>query len=187
MKLFLDMKAWQLFALLFGSHFLMAVGIFGGEPGTMFTLVPIAMLVLVAVFMAWFWSLGTNINRKVPDNIRPDPWFFRFGIVYSSVYMLFFLAFFVLTASGSGGLGIFALNEGFHFLEMVCSFYSFYFVAKNLVMVERKAKVGFVEFAGPFFLLLLVYPIGVWFIQPRVNRMFDEEGNTQPSSPPDSE
>lgn len=179
MKLFLKMNAWQLFALLFASHFLMmAVGMVGGGPRWMFTVLPIAMLVFLAVFMAWFWSLGINLNRKVPDEIRPSPRFFRFGMTYSSVYMLFLLSFVVLTASDSGSHRLFALIVPFHLFAMACIFYALYFIAKNFVMAERKQTVGFYDFAEPFFLIWM-YPIGVWFIQPRVNRMFQDEMNTQ--------
>jgi len=187
MKLFLKMKAWQLFVLLFGTQFLMMpVVMVGGNPQRMFTIMPIAMLVFLAVFMGWFWSLGNNINRKVPEDIRPSPRFFRFGLAYSSVYMLVFVVFFILTASGNIGGGFFCLIFLFHLFAMFCMFYALYFIAKNLVMAERKENVGFYEFAGPFFLIWM-YPIGVWFIQPRVNEMFQHETDTQPSSPPDSQ
>lgn len=180
MRIFLKMKSWQLFLLLFGAHFLMmAVGMVGGDPRRMFTIMPIGMLVFMAVFMAWFWALGTNINRWVPEDIRPSPRRFRFGLIYASVYMLFFLVFFMRMSSGRVGGGLFALIFPLHIFAMVCMFYALYFVAKNLVMAERKEKVGFYDFAGPFFLIWM-YPIGVWFLQPRVNRMFQERENTQP-------
>jgi hypothetical protein len=181
MKAFLKMKSWQLFLLLFGAHFLlMAVGMIGGDPSRMFIIIPIGMLIFMAVFMAWFWALGTNINRWVPEDIRPSPRRFRFGLIYASVYMMFFLVFFMLMSTGKvGGSGsVFALIFPFHIFATVCMFYALYFVAKNLVMAERKESVGFNEFVGPFFLIWM-YPIGVWFIQPRVNRMYREHESMQ--------
>ena len=179
MKLFLKMKAWQLFVLLFGAHFLMmAFGMIGGDPRRMFTIMPIGMLVFLAVFMGWFWTLGIYTNRWVPEEIRPSPRRFRLGLGYAAVYMLFFLVFFILMSSGRGGGGLFALIFPFHIFAMVCMFYALYFVAKNFVMAERKQEVGFYVFAAPFFLIWM-YPIGVWFIQPRINRMFEEHEDTQ--------
>ena len=72
MKTFLAMKAWQLFLLLVGPYFLMIVMI-GGDPGSMFTVMPFAMLIFIAAYLVWFWSLGNNINRKVPIGV----WFIQ--------------------------------------------------------------------------------------------------------------
>jgi hypothetical protein len=50
--------------------------------------------------------------------------------------------------------------------------YSFYFVAKTFKTVELQREVAFSDFVGEFFLLLL-FPIGVWIIQPKINKMID--------------
>ena len=177
MKIFLKMKAWQLFALLFGTHFLtMAIGIVGGNPMAMLITMPIGMLVFMAVFMGWFWALGTNINRWVPEEIRPSPSRFCFGLIYASVYIIFFLAAFMFISADKASGVLFAIIFPLHIFAMVCMFYALYFVAKNLVMAEHRKKVGFYEFAGPFFLIWF-YPIGIWFIQPKVNRLFNEQEN----------
>jgi hypothetical protein len=47
-------------------------------------------------------------------------------------------------------------------------------VARNLAMAEKQEKVEFYDYAGAFFLLWFFF-IGVWFIQPRINRMFAAE------------
>ena len=176
MKIFLKLKAWQLFTLLFGPHLLMMMAVImtGGGPRRMVFILPLPMIVFLAVFMAWFWSLGVHINQKVPEEIRPSSRYFRIGLAYSSIYMIAFVGFFVLTASGNSRPEFFAFIFPFHLFAMFCLFYALYFVAKNFVMAERQKTVEFYDCAGPFFLLWL-YPIGVWFIQPRINRMFQDQ------------
>ena len=178
MEFFLKIKAWQLFILLFvlpyGLQFAVMGTLIGtGEPALIFVLMPFVMLVFIAVFIGWFWTLGTELNKKVPEEIRMKSGFFRFGIIYSFIYMLCFLVFFVLTTTANSVKGLFAVIVPFHLFAMFCMFYGLYFVSKNFVMAERKQAVRFYDFAGPFFLIWF-YPIGVWFIQPRINRMFQK-------------
>jgi hypothetical protein len=51
-------------------------------------------------------------------------------------------------------------------------FYCLYFNAKVLKAVELQKPVTFSEFAGEFFLIWF-FPIGIWIIQPRLNKLFD--------------
>ena len=50
-------------------------------------------------------------------------------------------------------------------------FYNLYFVSKSLLIAETGKSATFSEYAGEFFLLWF-YPIGVWLIQPRINRLY---------------
>ena len=45
-----------------------------------------------------------------------------------------------------------------------------YFVAKTFKTAELQRKVSFSDFAGDFFLVWFL-PIGIWIIQPKINRM----------------
>lgn len=49
--------------------------------------------------------------------------------------------------------------------------YTFYNVPKSIRSVELGRKVSFKECIIDF-LLLFAFPIGVWFIQPRINRLY---------------
>ncbi len=80
---------------------------------------------------------------------------------------------------------VFHLPPAFLHKEKVLK-YSLYFVAKNLAMAEKQEKVAFYDYAGPFFLLWFFF-IGVWVIQPRINKMFASEPAGQPPEPPGPE
>ena len=142
-----------------------------------------ARLVSVAVFIAWFWALGTSTNQKVPEGFRPSPRLFRLALSYALAYVVVFSMLSVLLSLLRVSVGLYRLSPPFQLLAGLCLLYALYFIAKNFVMAERQQKVGFYEFAGPFF-LIWVYPIGVWFIQPRVNRMFQDHPDTQLASEP---
>jgi len=55
---------------------------------------------------------------------------------------------------------------------MICNFAS-----KSLVMVETGRRAKFYDYAGPFFLMWF-FPIGIWFIQPRINRLYSQRMQT---------
>ena len=61
-----------------------------------------------------------------------------------------------------------------HLLSMFGMFYSLYFVAKTFKTVELQKEVNFGEFAGEFFMLWF-YFIGIWIIQPKINKMSENE------------
>jgi hypothetical protein len=59
-------------------------------------------------------------------------------------------------------------------------FYILYFVAKTMKSVEMQKTVTFNDYAGEFFLIWF-FPIGIWFLQPRINKIFgfDKSNNQQ--------
>jgi bacteriorhodopsin len=61
-----------------------------------------------------------------------------------------------------------------HLFSMFCIFYVLYFAAKTFKTVELQREVRFSEFAGEFF-MLWIFPIGVWILQPKINKMVEEE------------
>lgn len=66
----------------------------------------------------------------------------------------------------------FAIILPLHLLAMFCMFYTQYFIAKALKTNELKRNTSFKEFIGEF-LLLWIYFVGVWILQPRVNALYD--------------
>ena len=49
-----------------------------------------------------------------------------------------------------------------------------YFVAKTYKTVELQRQVSFSDFAGEFFMIWF-YPIGIWIIQPKLNKIIENE------------
>ena len=76
----------------------------------------------------------------------------------------------------SGGLisGIFGIILPLHFLSMFGILHSMYFVAKTFKTVELQREVSFSDFAGEFFLIWF-YPVGIWIIQPKINKMVENK------------
>jgi len=172
---FLRAKHWQLFLLLVGIGFVGDIGIFAtisttpSSPqalGRATDLMEIVMVPFMFCFLGWFWSMGSFLSSILQPIVRVKTRFLGFAIVYPGLYMFVFFALFLSTKPWMVAV-IFPL----HLFAMFCIFYDLYFVARNLVLVETGSAKSFYDYAGPFFLLWF-FPVGVWIIQPRINRLY---------------
>jgi hypothetical protein len=178
---FLRAKHWQIFLLLFAAPTVAefsAIGVISATirswrdfgPGGFFFLG--VMVLYLLCFLAWFGSMGLFFRSIVKPELRMETQFFRFALVYPVVYVPIF--FFLVIPDTRVPVWIIL---SLHLACMVCLFYLPYFVSKNLVLAETGKQVSFYEYAGPFFLLWF-FPIGVWIVQPKVNRLYTEKSST---------
>jgi hypothetical protein len=122
------------------------------------------------VVFGWYYSLGTTFYGKIREKSAFNLRLFRLCILYVLGTMLTipFLYYFRDDLNGNANVGaifvIIFLATGFAIM------YCMRFVARSIVTYERKELVGFADYAGPFFLLWF-YPLGVWFIQPKVHKL----------------
>ncbi len=185
---FLKAKHWQLFLLTFGVpmifQFVMMGTIFsnisnGNNPDTSLIIKymrisPVVMIFFMGIFFGWFYSVAIGLQSKIPGNINMKVKRFKLLFFIPLVYMIFFLSFFTISITGEGpNVSIFAVIIPLHLFSMFCMFHSLYFVAKTFKTVELQREVRFSDFAGEFFMIWF-YPIGIWIIQPKINKMFEE-------------
>ncbi|WP_225037315.1 hypothetical protein [Winogradskyella sp. SM1960] len=196
-KLFLKAKHWQLFLLLLGIplafQFYMIFSMFSdfesnSNPNTesmmgFFGLFPLIMILFTGLFFGWFWSIAIGLKEKIPTEIKMKTkkfkLFFFFPLVYILVLMIYMTGLFsgIKTAGFELGNWIVAIILPLHIFSMFCIFYSMYYVAKTIKTAELKREVGFGEFAGEFFLLWF-YFIGIWIIQPKINKLAEDKNTT---------
>lgn len=196
-NLFLKAKHWQLFLLTFGIPLIFQFTMIGTmmsnfasqtnpDPIMMFNYMkffPVIMVVFIFVFWGWFWSVAIGLQKKIPETVtmkvKKFKIFFFIPMIYTMVFMIFFSMLrnelFSFNTEPDFGLigGLFAVIFPLHLFAMFCSFYSLYFVAKTLKTVEFQREVKFGDFAGEFFMVWF-YPIGIWIIQPKINKMIEE-------------
>jgi len=130
-------------------------------------------MVIMLLLIGWFWSMGLFLNSIVKPQLKLGTKFLGFALIFPAAYVpVFFAVFFTANAA------LLVLILPFHFLAMYCLFYGLYFVSKSLVMAETGKQATFYDYAGPFFLIWF-FPIGVWFTQPRINRLYAEQTSLQ--------
>ena len=190
MTKFLTLKHWQLFVLLVGVPLIVEFIMFGfvfshRDPRFFLYFFPFLMILSLGLFFSWFYTLGANLFKRLPETAKMNLTKFKIFLFIPVVYILFFMVFmfgmFSNISSGGQpgpvrgeqpGLIIFAVIFPLHLFCMFCMFYCLYFNAKALKTVELQKPVTFSDFAGEFFLLWF-FPIGVWIVQPRINKLFD--------------
>ncbi len=195
-NLFLKAKHWQLFILMCGIplifQFVVMTTIFStiGQPNInplflfqYMKFFPLIMLISVGSYFGWFWSVATGCQNKIPGGIKMKVRKFKVFFFIPLVYIISVLVLVIIGTNGmlestgkpsiSFVLGLTGIIVPMHLFSMFCIFYSVYFTAKTLKTVELQREVKFADFVAEFFLIWF-YPVGVWILQPKVNRLAEE-------------
>jgi hypothetical protein len=159
----------------------MIVDIYSIIPVELVAAFSIVVILFVTLVFCWFYSLGSSLYKKLPQTVKMNLTGFKILLflsavykVFASVYLLFLFS--RISAGGEINLKILAYLSPLYLLSACCTFYCFYFIAKALKTVEQQKPVTFGDFKTEFF-MVWIFPIGIWFIQPRVNRLFDSLSN----------
>jgi hypothetical protein len=198
MDMFLRAKHWQLFLLTFAIPFslqiVMMASIFSHllqqpnnvpdvtEVFSYLKLLPVIMVLYMATLFGWQFSVATGLQKMVPAGllmkVKKFKIFFFIPIVYLSL-LLIFISFILSTINFSNPQAIdyrffmlFSLIIPIHLFAIFCIFYCIYFVAKTFKTVELQREVTFSDFMAEFFLIWFFF-IGVWIIQPKINKMIE--------------
>ena len=183
---FLQAKHWQIFLLIIGIPILaqvwMVFSIFsqassGNVPGSdgifnMMQWMMLLMIIPIGIFLAWFYSIAIGLDKFIPAELKLKTNRFKIFFFFPMVYMALFV-FFISSSIGDPELfnpRWFALIVPLHLFTMFCMFHNLHFVAKTIKTAEQQRKVKFDDFAGEFFLLWF-YPIGIWIVQPKINKI----------------
>ena len=175
---FLKAKHWQLFLLIFGvpiflPFITMLLIMLVGKYVIMFQL--LLLFISIASFLTWFWSIAIGLQKSIPQNIKMKVKKFKRLFFISIIYIIFMKVFIRITVRGSNGNilnvlieNLFAISINLFLLFSIV--YLLYFTAKTFKTVELQREVKFSDFVGEFFLILF-YPIGIWALQPKINKM----------------
>ena len=181
---FLRAAHWQIFLLmsgLYATELLIGVSVIGVGPVPAKNVPLLTVLLLQAtamfvfgVFFLWLWSMGSFLNYLVKPPLRVDFRVFRFALVFPLLYGLAFPLLVLGPRTFDANL-ILAI----HLFMMLCVLCAFRFVSKSLALVEETRFLTFRDYYGYFFLLWF-FPVGVWWIQPKINRLYQTQASRLP-------
>jgi hypothetical protein len=170
---FLRAKHWQVFVLTWGAYLVgtmaLVVSVPEGpieNPLRVGLVTEVVMLPFIVCFMGWLWSMGSFLFSISEPSLKLSIHYFRFAIVFPTLYLLTALPFFLSRDST-----VEAIILPLHLLAVFCLLYVIYFVSKSLVIAEKCEAVTFNDYALSLFLLFFSL-IGIWLIQPRINRLY---------------
>ncbi len=141
-----------------------------------FAILPLFVIPSVTYF-GWLWSVAIGLQARIKEqSIRMRTAWFR---------VFFFFPFLVFGATAAllwyYGREIMLMPINYEGLIPVvigllmlfnqfCLIAVPYFAAKSIKVAEKQDKVSFWNPMGTLF-LILIFPIGIWFLQPRINRL----------------
>lgn len=170
MSFFIKLKHWQLFIVLMITPLLIVLTIFLKSEtayGSRLFVARVASLTNTCLLFGWIFSIGRALQGKLPSGLQNDQLYFKISItvvmaccLMSAITLLFF-------------------GRGLYFTlimipSVVAIIYMFYFVSKSLRMAELQRIVTTDEFSNEVSMFFF-YPIGLWHIQPRINKLFDKD------------
>ena len=178
------LKAWQVFIILILPMFASQFYLMSNMPSpassprppsleefdALFKQTMLMSLLMMVLLLAWVLSIGFAANRRVEQSLRQNTRLAIGSASFAAGYVA--LAPLIWPSPGdlSSGAASMALIFPLHILAMIALIYVLAFTARNVMMAERQSPVSFFDYSGPFFLIWF-FPIGVWFVQPRVNRI----------------
>lgn len=131
----------------------------------------ISMALIMAGFFSWLWSVGVGLQSKLPENTKMKVTIFKVSVAIPLVYTLTLIWFVPHLLKGFQPHFIMLMVAiPLHLLAMFCIFYNFYFAAKTIKSVELGRDTSFSDFDKEFFMIWF-FAFGIWFLQPRVNRI----------------
>ncbi len=170
MFFFLKARHWELFLMLSLPTIMSLMFDIPFKP----LLVASIGLFLLLVLFAWMFSIGYWCNRHLPETRRRHPLPFAIGLVLPIVYVLMYI-FLYLPVLEQGGAPekppLWLLPM--HMLSMVGVFYGLWYSARALKSLQENEDADFLIFSSTFF-LFFIFPLGVWLIQPEVNRLYHQ-------------
>ncbi len=176
-------KNWQLFLLLCTTYIL-GIALWNGDHeilGIKTSYLSVAFSVITLfLFFSWVFLLGISLNSIKGNAHKFNKWV---------LLIASFLGMFIYIELNLSRLGNESLQMPTSFsmlagpLGMFGVLYTFYNVPKSLKTLELGRKVTFTEFILDS-LLMFAFPIGIWFIQPRINKIYKKlnEGITTANS-----
>ncbi len=173
MKNILKLKHWQVFIILYVVYF---TGLtlwqsdfsLGGV--TALEISVFTNLITLTLFFLWLLNCGLFVN-----NFPRNPYKFKSSLLILAI---------LFSIMGSAEINLERLaKEGMIFPEWIlfiivpvtvlAIFYIFYIIPKSLKSIELNREAKFRELIMDV-LLLFAFPIGVWFVQPRLNRILKQ-------------
>ena len=161
---FVSAPAWTIFSLFILPFVLLAIGPMTTTAIHATQIVPlIKILLLISIWsvLLWIYSIGVLLLEKYAQHLNIPIDRFKFCLIYVVLYSILFLS----------DVIPFDYLMIFNFISMGCNIYVLYFVSKLIVLIERKTEIKFQDCIGTFFCVWF-YLIGIWFIQPRINKLY---------------
>lgn len=187
MNFLLTAKHWQVFIFIFGFYCLAILARIFGTILNLFDLIiplnTVSSIITLVSLAAWQFTIARSLNRKLQPALTINLALFMIliSIKFSYNLVLWISAWITRYTEYSISERIWSVTEIIAtdiYIWLVFAFgvsaYLAFVLSKLLVLEQENRPVAIRDHFGTF-LLFFFYPIGVWFIQPRLNHIFSDQ------------
>jgi len=164
MKIFFLLKNWQLFLLSFVLPNLISSFNFFENKNQDFKM--ISMLIMIFSIFGWIWSVVNVLYRKLPTKETFNIWKFRI-IFLMTISILIWILWKVENNLIKNNVLLLTLGV---FTYLGFMIYLVLTTAKTIKSVELQKEVS-IQDSFLDAILIWLFPIGIWIIQPRINAL----------------
>lgn len=168
MRLFLTAKHWQIFILLSAGIAIYNFTIVGQPEIT--TVLRVTGLL---ISFSWQLAVGHELYNFLPAKVEMN---YNLFIINWFVFILAYCA--ILIYSDGEGATFTGWAALFMFYVVYALVHILIFPGRLLKSVEMRKKAGFTEYIETV-ALMFFWPVGVWFVQPRINEVVMEQAGTE--------
>ena len=137
----------------------------------------IVLFVLVVVF-SWLFSIGKWANQHLPESQQKNLTLFTLSFIIPIVYLVLLILVYFPTLNPDSIPQPPNWMFPLHMLSLAGIFYGVWFCAGQYMALLKDQNVNFLIFSSAFF-LMFIFPLGLWIIQPSVNRLFYKLDNSE--------
>ena len=181
MDWFLRARHWQIFLLIF----LVPVAIvLAGlimvshqlSTGILFYAIPVAIALSQVSYYGWMWAVGSKLMPANGARVRLFRLFVFIPIVLIVLILVFWLSGATMFSLGSYSVvsvlyGSLLVVLPLQMANVLTMLYCFMFVARVIKEAGSGRGAAFEDYFREFVLVALL-PLGIWFLQPRVNKLY---------------
>lgn len=157
--LIIKIKHWALFLILVCPSIVASIF---SDPNKYSKSKILANIIGMIVYFFWIWSINESLIGKMKVNRGV---FFTFCMGLTFICFLTFNVYTLFYGIPKSNYSSIATAS-----VLVLTVYCIIITSQRLKSFELCRKAKFTEYFGNF-VLFLVFPIGIWFLQPRINRV----------------
>ena len=171
-----QLRNWQLFVLVvipFGLVFVLAAPDFKTDQDMdtfmdQWTTMMLFALPLILAFYVWIWTIGVVANRNLAVSLRRSTKLLDISMPFVMAYIVFAVWAWPSTVMTNDPVMPVGIVLFLHMVATVLLVYALIFAARSVGSLDRDRLAGFGR-SLLFVLAIIYFPIGLWWIQPRLN------------------
>ena len=125
-------------------------------------------LPLILALYVWIWTIGVVANRSLAVSLRRSTRLLDISMPFVMVYIIFAVWAWPSTVMTNDPVMPVGIVLFLHLVATVLLTYAVIFAARSLGSLDRDRLAGFGR-SLLFVLAIIYFPIGLWWIQPRLN------------------